>query len=95
MIKQKLTITITKMISITRISLAPIVISINPRTPTLVHCELGERIQDRSQAPATSDNYIADVCAANMLASNANYTVCDAGNAGFAFRSAGRGAALY
>jgi len=30
-----------------------------------------------------------------MLASNANITVCDAGNAGFAFRSAGRGAALY
>jgi len=30
-----------------------------------------------------------------MLASNANFTVCDAGNAGFAFRSAGRGAALY
>jgi len=43
----------------------------------------------------TSDNYIADVCADNMLASNANYTVCDAGNAGFVFRNAGRGATLY
>jgi len=30
-----------------------------------------------------------------MLASNANFTVCDAGNAGFAFCSTGRGAALY
>jgi len=82
-----------------RADLAPIITAArNLRPPTLVPCELGERVQDRSQAPnvnLTSDNYIADVCADNMLASNANFTVCDAGNAGFAFRSAGRGAALY
>ena len=46
--------------------------SLNLRPPTLVPCELGERVQDRSQAPnvnLTRDNYIADVCADNMLAS--------------------------
>jgi len=82
-----------------RADLAPTIDpSRNLSPPTLVPCELGERVQDRSQAPnvnLTSDNYIADVCADNMLASNPNFTVCDAGDAGFAFRNAGRGAALY
>jgi len=81
-----------------RADLAPITPSINPCPPTLFPCELGERGQDRSQAPSvdlTRDNYTSDVCADNMLPSNANFTVCDAGNAGFAFRSAGLGAALY